>query len=230
MADGVAVFRHEAQIIPVVAFPASRPHAACPIIVFREGGMRVGIAALEIGDVIEGDFALEFVGRSAGVLGVVNIGGSPVEVVDPFHVIDLGPRGSPALPPFESRPAVILVEPAVVASEIVSRALRSWGCRVTAFKDHVALREGLRQGGEFAACFIPANGDGSQNALIHTLRESAASRRAPIYGLTSDAAMTARGAGRRGGLAGSVDRFDRAAIHAAMTAALAAAISGAAAA
>ena len=52
---------------------------------------------------------------------------------------------------------------------------------------------------------------------------------AAVYGLVSDAAKIARGVASRG-LDGWVDRFDRCAIHAAVAAALASLVAGAAAA
>jgi hypothetical protein len=66
--------------------------------------------------------------------------------------------------------------------------------------------------------------------LMQVLRESPANRRVAIYGLTSETASMARGVRSGGGLAGMIDRFDRAAIHAAVTAALVVTVIGAAAA
>ena len=227
MADGVALFRHGGQVIPVVDYPAPHPHTSCPVIVFREGATRVGIAAVEIGDAIEGDFALEFFGRGPSVLAVANIGGSPVEIVDPFHLIDRGPKGSLALPAFASRPSVLLIEPAALARELVARVLRSWGCRVSAFKDHVELALALPSVAGFAASFIPASGDAAQNMLIQLQRGSPAKNRSAVYGLISDVGKAPRGQAPRSGLDAWVDRFDRGAIHAAVAAALATSISGA---
>ena len=217
-ADGFMMLRRPGHVVPIVDFPAGASRAVTPVIVLREGAERVGLAALEIGDVVEGDFELEFAGQGQGVLGVVNLDRGLAEIVDLFQVMDLGPRRTGASAKLSGRPEVLLLDPAMLARETSARGLRAMGARVSAFADEVAARESMANGPDFEAILVSRDMlESRATEVVRALRAWGLRRRAPMFVLASDPTDAMEAEADTMGFAGVIDRFDRSAIHAALS-------------
>ena len=210
--------RYRGQSMPLVRIGSAGDLAKegyQPVVVFANGGRRLGLVVDEIVDIVEGHMAIELAGSRAGCLGSTSIAGQSTDIIDVGYYLSqaygqwLGVERR-AGAGGETVGRVLLVEDSPFFRDFLAPLLTTAGYEVTAVEDATQALELCAAGKNYDVIVSDielAQMDGFKFA--ETVKQSTRWRETPLVGLSSHAGSADMAQGRPAGFDDYVARADK---------------------
>lgn len=213
--DGREAVRHDGRIVPLMRLSGAEADAASGadrhVLLLGVGGELMGLVADEIVDVVDAAIDVQIGGETPGVVGVGEIAGRVVELLDAAYFLkksrpDAFARG------VARRFRVLLIDDKSFFRDMLSPVLSAAGYLVATAGSGRAALAMLDQGAEFDAIVTDTDmPDMNGYDLAHAIvRERG--RDVPILALAAHASDAVIAAARVSGMRGAVGKFDRTAL------------------
>ena len=209
--DGRPALRHDGRIIPLLRVGADAASAskASHVLLLGVGGELMGLIAEEIIDVLDARIDIQIGGEGPGVIGVAELGGHIVELLDAAHFLkaarpDAFARG------VARRFRVLLVDDKPFFRDMLSPVLGAAGYVVSTAGSGRAALALFDRGADFDAIVTDTDmPDMDGYALARALTRERG-RTMPILALAAHASDSVVRAAEACGMCGAVGKFDRA--------------------
>ena len=206
------VLHHEGRFIPLVALNEAWEMAEdefIPVIVLGQDEACVGLIVDHIVDIVEGVFDVQISNPQAGLIGTLDFGGRPAELIDPSHYLA---AAHPELVTRQagSHPRVLLVDDNVFFRDMLHPVLNGAGYQVAAHVSGEAALHALDADAAFAAFVIDLDMPQMDGfALAQALRARADCADVPMLALVSHSSAGVEARAYAAGFARVVGKFDR---------------------
>jgi two-component system chemotaxis sensor kinase CheA len=212
MAGGRPVAQYAGTLMPLVPIGAWAPPVASgqqPILVFQDGGRRLGLLVDEILDVLAERVNLRASSDRPGFLGSTVVAGRATDLLDCAYWLRLGDPdwfGHAASAP----PRLLVVEDSSFFRQVVVPALASAGYEVTARPDAISALRLRAEKQRFDAVLTDIEMPGLDGfGLLAEIRSGGDWVDTPVVALTSRAGPVEVARGLKAGFADFVAKFDR---------------------
>lgn len=212
MCDGRAAVRHDNRIIPLVQLDGGSDCAGGEgrhVLLLGVGGELMGLVAEEIVDVLDARIEIQIGGETPGVIGVGEIGGHIVEVLDAAHFLKIG-RPDAFARGVARRFRVLLVDDKPFFRDMLSPVLAAAGYTVTTAGSGSAALALFDKGAEFDALVTDTDMPDMDGYALAGALTRERGRRLPILAMAAHASDSVVQAARASGMQGAVGKFDRA--------------------
>ena len=210
--DGRPAMRHDGRIIPIVSFAddaASAQGEGRHVLLLGVGGELMGLIADEIVDVLDARIDIQIGGETPGVIGVAEIGGRMVEMLDAAHFLKLG-RPDAFARGVARKFRVLLVDDKPFFRDMLSPVLAAAGYLTTTAGSGAAALAMFDRGVEFDAVLADTDMPGMDGYSFARALTRERGRNLPIVALAAHASDSVARAANACGMAGAVGKFDRA--------------------
>jgi len=210
----VHVLPYEGRLLPIfrAANDMTIEARAYPILVLAGAGQAVGVLVDEIIDVIEEALEPQLTGVDDRIVGLVNLRGQTVELLDMTYFINRADPGALARG-VNQRPRILLVDDKQFFRDMLSPALCAAGFEVTAYASGVEalalIEEGMKIDILVTDIDMP---DMDGYSLTRQLLAQEGCANIPVVALASQATASIREAARACGARAVVGKFDRRAL------------------
>jgi two-component system, chemotaxis family, sensor kinase CheA len=223
---GRAMLQYRGKLMPVV--PASpdieiRTEGMQPLIIFSDGERAMGMAVDSIVDIVDEKLNIEL-SQSAGdsdIIGSAVIRGRATDILDVAHFL---PKAHPDWLQGQRRdsagtapPHLLLVDPSVFFSEMLSPVLKAAGFRVTLAGTMAEAEATLRRHHDIMATVVDVEAEnGAGFAFVEHVRTSETGSMLPVIALAAFASLEIASRARELGIRQTVAKFDRKGLIAAL--------------
>ncbi|MBV1700489.1 MAG: hybrid sensor histidine kinase/response regulator [Hyphomicrobiales bacterium] len=212
LSEGRLVMPFQKRLMPLVAVDDSQdPRATqhCPILVIAVGGEPMGLLITAICDIVEIHLDIEIGGGRGGILGMAQIAGEAVEVLDAAYFMNMARPHAFARGQVK-RFHILLVDDKPFFLDMLGPVLSVAGYQVTTASSAAKALEYFEHGGAFELIVTDIDMPEMDGyAFAKVVRADPRWSCPPILALAAYSGPTVQQAARASGMSGAVGKFDR---------------------
>ena len=189
----------------------ARPGKRRPVLVISVGGEPMGLVVSSIFDIVDADLDIQIGGGPAGVLGMAQIAGEAVEIVDAAHFMRLA-RPNAFARGQARRFSILLVDDKPFFLDMLGPVLSVAGYDVATAGSARQALDCIQRGQRFDALVTDTDMPGMDGYALAQVLRAAPGAPMPMIALAAYSGPAVQAAALASGMTGAVGKFDRSAL------------------